>query len=158
MNPESEFFEPKLLPGERHEPSIRVSAHKLLGLWLRAEVMMTAVDCRRYCDRVVNAVLDIVREFQLSYDFPDDRIDHLKRLWGAVAIYLDLARIVGERNCIRVVCKHEPLTPDQMKLEIFNETSRLDERATKWKRSVLKLSRDKGKTPAAGRLGQSPKE
>ena len=155
METNSKYYEPHLLPGEKHQPSIRISAGKLLGLYLRAEVMMTAVDRRRYCDRAIKAIMDIIADFQLAYDFEDERGKYLRKMWADIAVYLDLARIIGERNCIRNVCQHEPMTPDQMKLEIYNETARLDEGASRWKNTV---TRNKGKTPAAGRKEQSPEE
>ena len=63
METNSQYYEPRLLPGEKHQPSIRISAGKLLGLYLRAEVMMTAVDRRRYCDRAIKAIMDIIADF-----------------------------------------------------------------------------------------------
>ena len=155
METNSKYYEPHLLPGEKHQPSIRISAGKLLGLYLRAEVMMTAVDRRRYCDRAIKAIMDIIADFQLAYDFEDERRKYLRKMWADIAVYLELARIIGERNCIRNACLHESMTPDQMKLEIFNETARLDEGASRWKNTV---TRNKGKTPAAGRKEQSPEE
>lgn len=155
METNSQYYEPHLLPGEKHQPSIRVSAGRLLGLYLRAEMMMTAVDRRRYCDRAIRAIMDIIADFQLAYDFEDERGKYLRKMWADIAVYLELARIIGERNCIRNVCQHEPMTPDQMKLEIFNETARLDEGASRWKNTV---TRNKGKTPAAGRKEQSTEE
>ena len=155
METNSQYYEPHLLPGEKHQPSIRVSAGRLLGLYLRAEMMMTAVDRRRYCDRAIRAIMDIIADFQLAYDFEDERGKYLRKMWADIAVYLELARIIGERNCIRNVCQHEPMTPDQMKLEIFNETARLDEGASRWKNTV---TRNKGKTPAAGRKEQPPEE
>jgi len=155
METNSKYYEPRLLPGEKHQPSIRISAGKLLGLYLRAEMMMTAVDRRRYCDRAIRAIMDIIADFQLAYDFEDERGKYLRKMWADIAVYLELARIIGERNCIRNICQHEPMTPDQMKLEIFNETARLDEGASRWKNTV---TRNKGKTPAAGRKEQSPEE
>lgn len=147
MAPYSEFNDPKPLPGERPEPSIRVDAGKLLDLLLRAEVMMTAVDRRRYCDRAINAIQDVIADFQRAYDFEDERLHYLKRMWGDIAIFLQLMRIIGERNCIRIKPKHEPMTPDQMKLELYNTVASLDEGATKWKKTVI---RNKGKTPTTG--------
>ena len=47
------------------------------------------------------------------------------------------------------------MTPDQMKLELFNRVASLDEGVTKWKNS---LTRNKGKTRAAGRTGSQPDE
>lgn len=78
----SEYREPRTLPGERAVPSIRIDAGKLLKLLLRAELMMNAVDRRRYASRAIDAIQDVIAEFALAYDFDDDRLYHLKRMWG----------------------------------------------------------------------------
>lgn len=122
-------------------PSIKVDASKLLDLLLRAELMMTAVDRRRYCARAIDALLDVIRDFQIAHDFEDERIYYLKKMWGDIAVLLDLMRIIAEVNAIRIQPKYEPMTPDQMKLEIFNRVAALDEGATKWKNSILRGTR-----------------
>ncbi|MCR5842110.1 MAG: hypothetical protein K6G86_08560 [Bacteroidales bacterium] len=151
----SEFTEPRTLPGERSVPSIRIDAGRLHALLLRAEMMMTAVDRRRYADRAIRAIEDVIRDFTLAYDFEDERLYYLRKMWGDIAVFIDLMRTIGEQNCIRIKPSHEPMTPDQMKLALFNSVASLDEGATKWKKS---LTRNKGKTPADGRMGQSLEE
>jgi hypothetical protein len=139
--PHSEYRDIKPHPGERAVPSIKIDASKLLGLLLRAELMMTAVDRRRYCDRAIAALLDVIRDFQIAHDFEDERIHYLKKMWGDIAVLLDLMRTIGEVNAIRIQPKYETATPDQMKLEIFNCVASLDEGATKWKNSILRGTR-----------------
>lgn len=152
----SEYREPRTLPGERAVPSIRIDAGKLLKLLLRAELMMNAVDRRRYASRAIDAIQDVIAEFALAYDFDDDRLYHLKRMWGRIAVFVEYMRIIGEVNAIRVKPQYETMTPDQMKLEIYNTVASLDEGATRWQKTVL-AKRNKGKTHAAhGENGQSP--
>lgn len=148
----SEYRDPKPLPGERQVPSIKVDALKLLGLLLRAELMMTAVDRRRYANRAIDAIEDVIRDFQLAHDFEDERLHYLKKMWADIAVFMDLMRIIGETNAIRVNLASskrkdgEPvdtMTPDQMKLELYNRVASLDEGATKWKNSIY---RNKGTT------------
>ena len=153
----SDFQVPKTLPKEKPEPSIKLDADKLLGLLLRAEIMMNKVDRVRYCTRAINLVEDIIAEFSLAYDFEDDRLYHLKRLWSRVAVFLSVMRTIGERGAIRIQPKYETMTPDQMKLELLRAVSSLDEGVTKWKNSVMK-PRNKGTTRATGRNGQTPEE
>ena len=141
----SEYFEPKLIPGEKEQPSIPVDADALLDLLLRAEPMMNAVNRRRYCDRAIDLILDVHAAFQNAYDFPDDRLQHLKEMCSAVTKFIRIMRIVGRRNVIEIPLKHEPLTPDSMRLEIFNRVAKLDEGATKWRNSILR-KRNKGTT------------
>lgn len=154
----SEFYTPKTLPGERAVPSIRIDASRLLRLLLRAELMMNALDRRRYASRAIDAIQDVIAEFSLAYDFEDDRLYHLKRMWAKVAIFVELMRTIGEVNAIAIRPKYESMTPDQMKLELFNAVASLDEGATKWKSSVLQKARNKGTPHVAGRNEQSPKE
>lgn len=154
----SEYHEPKTLPGERAVPSIRIDAGRLLKLLLRAELMMNAVDRRRYASRAIDVTQDVIAEFALAYDFDEDRLYHLKRMWGRIAVLLEIMRIIGETNAIRVKPQYETMTPDQMKLELFNTVARLDEGATKWKKTVLQKQRNKGKLHVAGRNEQSPDE
>lgn len=144
----SEYYEPAKLAGERAVPSIKLDADKLLGLLLRAEVMMTAVDRKRYADRAIEAIEDVIRDFSLAYDFEDERLYYLKKMWADIAVFLTLIRTIGERNCIRLRPLHETMSPDTMKLEIYNSVARLDEGATKWKKSIF--YRNKGTTPTAG--------
>ena len=150
----SEYKEFKTLPGERPVPSIKVDALKLLALLLRAELMMTAVDRRRYADRAIAAIQDVIRDFQIAHDFEDERLTYLKKMWGDITVFMDLMRIIGETNAIRVNLASpklkrkdgEPvdtMTPDQMKLELYNRVASLDEGATKWKNSIM---RNKGMT------------
>ena len=86
------------MPGEKAVPSIKVDALKLLGLLLRAELMMTAVDRRRYANRAIDAIMDVIRDFQIAHDFEDERPAYLRKLWGDVAVFIDLMRIIGETN------------------------------------------------------------
>jgi len=153
----SEFHVPKTLQKEKAEPSIRVDAGNLLGLLFRAELMMNKVDRIRYSTRAINAIQDIIAEFSLAYDFEDDRLLHLKRLWGHTAVFLQIMRTIGEQNAIRIQPKYETMTPDQMKLELLRLTSSLDEGVTKWKNSIVN-QRNKGTTRADGRNGQPPEE
>ena len=148
----SEFNDPKPLPGERPVPSIKVDALKLLDLLLRAEMMATAIDRKRYILRAEDAILDIIGYFQIAHDFEDERLKYLKLMWASIAKFMDLMRIIGERNVIRVNLTRQldkegrprdVMTPDQMKIELFNYVASLDEGATKWKNSIY---RNKGKT------------
>ena len=155
------------MPGEKAVPSIKVDALKLLGLLLRAELMMTAVDRRRYANRAIDAIMDVIRDFQIAHDFEDERLAYLRKLWGDVAVFIDLMRIIGETNAIRVNISgnskrrtkdgevYETMTPDAMKLELFNRVASLDEGVTRWKNS---LTRNKGTTRARERIGQVPQE
>ena len=77
----SEFYDPEPLPGERPVPSIKVDARKLLALLLRAEPMMTAVDRRRYANRAISAIEDVIRDFQIAHDFKDERATWLRKMW-----------------------------------------------------------------------------
>lgn len=151
----SEYFEPKKLPGERPVPSILVDALAILGLLLRAELMMTKVDRIRYASRAIAAIQDVIRDFQIAHDFEDERLYYLKKMWGDIAVLLHLLRVIGTVNAIRIQPKFELMTPDKMKLELLNRVAALDEGATKWKNSIL---RNKGKTRADGRTGSQPNE
>lgn len=152
----SEYRDPKPLPGEKPVPSIKVDALKLLELLLRAELMMTAVDRRRYANRAIEAIEDVIRDFQIAHDFEDERAKWLRKMWGDIAVFMDYMRIIGDRNAIRINIAtpkrkkesgeqvyYETMTPDQMKLELYNRVASLDEGATKWKNS---LQRNKGTT------------
>ena len=72
----TEFSKPAARPGEKAEPSISVDADKLYRLLLRAELMMNAVNRRRYADRAIDQILDVIKEFTLAHDFELDRYEH----------------------------------------------------------------------------------
>lgn len=77
---------------------------------------------------------------------------------GPIAVFVEYMRIIGEVNAIRVKPQYETMTPDQMKLEIYNTVASLDEGATRWQKTVL-AKRNKGKTHAAhGEMGSPPEE
>lgn len=156
--PRSEYYEPALLPGERSEPSILLDAENLLELLLRAEMMMTKVDRQRYATRAIVEIEDVIREFVLAYDFETERKLHLQRMWGHIAIFIRICRIIGKTNAIRIKPEFEPMSPDQMKKEIFNRVASLDEGALKWKRSLMKKPVRKGTTGGDGRDRQLPEE
>ena len=150
----SEYTEPKHLPGERPVPSIRIDAGNILKLLLRAELMMNAVNRRRYADRAISAIEDVIRDFSLAYDFEEERLKWLRKMWADIAVFIQLMRIIGETNAICIKPTYETITPDQMKLELYNAVARLDEGATRWKKSIMKL-RNKGMTHVTGRNEQS---
>ncbi|MCR5841969.1 MAG: hypothetical protein K6G86_07820 [Bacteroidales bacterium] len=167
--PKCEYYQPKLIPGERPEPGIIVDAEELHKLLLQAEMMMNKVDRIRYATRAISRIEGVIEEFVLAYDFEDDRLYHLKRMWANIAILIRLIRIIGETGAIRVQPHHRPkdpkrleterppMTPDRMKLEILNYVQSLDEGATKWKNSVIKHRQTKkGKTGGPG--GPKPAE
>lgn len=161
----SEFYKPAGLKGEKPVPSILVDADKLLGLILRAELMMNAKDRRRYSDRAVNLILEVIEEFTLAYDFEDERYHHLKRMWCKITSLIHLMRQIGKVDAIRIHPKYETMTPDQMKIELMNTIASLDEGATSWKKSVVRTEKErrkshgnKGMTGSDGWNRQSPEE
>ncbi len=134
----SEVINPKLLAGEKPVPGIRVDAGNLLRLLLRAEMMMTAVDRRRYCNRAIDACEDVIRDFQMAYDFQDERGYWLRKLWADMAVLMELCRTIAETNAIHIPAKFDRLSPDAMKLEIFRTLGSLDEGVSKWRKSIAR--------------------
>ena len=131
------------MPGERQVPSISVDADKLYGLLLRAELMMNAVNRRRYADRAIEQIQEVIKEFTLAYDFELDRYCHLKRMWGAIAVFLRTMRNIGEANAICIQPKYETMTPDEMKVRLMEAMASLEDGAESWKRSVVKIEKEK---------------
>ena len=155
----SEYHEPKLLEGEREQPGIYVDAIYLLDYYLRALPMMCAVDRKRYGDRAVDLILDVISAFVMAYDFEEDREMYARDLCRAVSKFVVLSRIIGETNAINIRLKHERLSPDAMKMEIFRRTASLDEGVAKWRKSIFgrKEKRNKGTTSHKG-AGQCPEQ
>lgn len=162
----SEFYKPVGIPGEKPVPSILVDAERLYGLLLRAELMMNAVNRRRYAERAIEQIQDVLAEFVLAYDFEDDRVYHLKRMWGKIAVFVRTMRAACDVkvNAISIQPKYETMKPDTMVLEIFNAIASLEEGAEAWKKSVIKAERlkreseNKGTTGSRGWNRQSPEE
>lgn len=159
------------MPGEKQVPSISVDADKLYGLLLRAELMMNAVNRRRYADRAIEQIQEVIKEFTLAYDFELDRYCHLKRMWGAIAVFLRTMRNIGEANAICIQPKYETMTPDEMKIRLMEAMASLEDGAESWKRSVVKIEKEKrrrekeeqegkgkGTTGSEGWNRQSPEE
>ena len=145
----SEFYAPRLIDGESEQPQIIIDAMALYGLLLRAEMMMTKVDRMRYANRAIEQILDVIREFYLAYDFEDDREIHLKRMCANIGVFLMTMRIIAERNVICVTPKENSdfATPDGIKRQIVEHLAKLDEGATKWRKSFMKSkTRGKGTT------------
>lgn len=159
------------MPGEKQVPSISVDADKLYRLLLRAELMMNAVNRRRYADRAIEQIQEVIKEFTLAYDFELDRYCHLKRMWGAIAVFLRTMRNIGEANAICIQPKYETMTPDEMKVRLMEAMASLEDGAESWKRSVVKIEKEKrrrekeeqegkgkGTTSSEGWNRQSPEE
>ncbi len=146
--PKSEYYEPRMIPGEKAQPQIIIDAEKLYDLLLRAEMMMTKVDRIRYGNRAIEQILDVIKEFSLAYDFEEDREIHLKRMCANVAVFLRTMRIIGERNIICIKSVSDTTKPDTIKIEILEHLARLDEGVTRWKNSIIK-SRNRGTTGIA---------
>ena len=124
-------------------PSISVDADKLYGLLLRAELMMNAVNRRRYADRAIEQIQEVIKEFTLAYDFELERYYHLKRMWGSIAVFLRTMRNIGEANAICIQPKYETMTPDEMKVRLMEAMASLEDGAESWKRSVVKIEKEK---------------
>ena len=142
----SEYFEIKKVEGEVEQPQIIIDADAIYDLLLRAELMMTKVDRVRYANRAIEQILDVIREFILAYDFEDDRKVHLERMSANIALFLRTMRIIARRNIICIPTKFDAMTPDQIKHELMEHIAKLDEGATKWRKSYLGKQRVKGTT------------
>ena len=142
----SEYFEIKKVDGEVEQPQIIIDAEALYDLLLRAELMMTKVDRVRYANRAIEQILDVIREFMLAYDFEDDRKIHLERMSANIAVFLHTMRIIARRNIICIPTKFDAMTPDQLKHELMEHIAKLDEGATRWRKSYLGKQRVKGTT------------
>lgn len=145
----SEYYSPTLIEGESEQPQIIIDAMVLYGLLLRAEMMMTKVDRMRYANRAIEQILDVIREFYLAYDFEDDREIHLKRMCANIGVFLITMRIIAERNIICVMPKEGCgcATPDSVKRQMMEHLAKLDEGATRWRKSFMKAkSKDRGTT------------
>lgn len=142
----SEYFEIRKIEGEVEQPQIIIDADAIYDLLLRAELMMTKVDRVRYANRAIEQILEVIREFMLAYDFEDDRKIHLERMSANIAVFLRTMRIIAKRNIICIPTKFDAMTPDQIKHELMEHMAKLDEGATKWRKSYLGKQRVKGTT------------
>lgn len=152
--PKTEFYKPTGLPGEKPVPSISVDADELLALLLRAELMMNATDRRRYSDRAIVQIQDVIKEFTLAWDFEDDRYEHVKRMFGNIAVFLRTMRIIGKENAIRIKPKYETMTPDEMKIKLLERMASLEDGAESWKRSVVRIERERRRKDKEEREGK----
>ena len=82
----------------------------------------------------------------LAYDFEDDRKLHLERMSADIAVFLRTMRIIAKRNIIRILTKFDSMTPNQVKHELMEHIAKLDEGATRWRKSYLGKQRIKGTT------------
>ena len=150
---ETEYYEPKLLKGEKAKPSILIDADRILELLLRADPMMTKTDRRRYGDLAIRQIQVVIEKFYLAYDFEEDRLFHLKEMWSAITSFIHTMRIIGKVNAISIQPKFETMTPHELKVELVRRIASLDEGATTWKKSITKASRRPGTTPAGNGAG-----
>jgi len=150
---ESEYYEPKLLRGEKPQPSILIDADCILELLLRADPMMTKTDRRRYGDLAIRQIQTVIEKFYLAHDFEDDRLFHLKEMWSAITSFIHTIRIIGAVDAISIQPKFETMTPHALKVELVRRVASLDEGATKWKNSVVKALKKSGATPTKEGVG-----
>lgn len=146
--PKSEYYEPKLLRGEKPVPSILIDADAILELLLRADPMMTQTDRRRYGDLAIRQIQVVIEKFYLAHDFEDDRLLHLKEMWSAITSFIHTIRIIGKVNAISIQPKFESMTPHALKVELVRRVASLDEGATKWKNSIVRALKESGTIPA----------
>lgn len=142
----SEYFEIRKIEGEVEQPQIIIDAEALYDLLIRAELMMTKVDRVRYANRAIEQILDVIREFMLAYDYDDDRKLHLEKMSANIAVFIHTMRIIARRNIICIPTQHDPMTPDQIKHEMMEHIAKLDEGATRWRRSYKGKQRAKSTT------------
>ena len=140
----SEYFEVRKVEGEVEQPQIILDAEAIYDLLLRAELMMTKVDRMRYANRAIEQILDVIREFMLAYDFEDDRKLHLERMSANIAVFLHTMRIIAKRNIICIPTKFDVMSPDQVKHELMEHIAKLDEGATRWRKSYLGKTKGQG--------------
>lgn len=140
----SEYFEVRKVEGEVEQPQIIIDAEAIYDLLLRAELMMTKVDRMRYANRAIEQILDVIREFMLAYDLEEDRKLHLERMSANIAVFLHTMRIIAKRNIICIPTKFDVMSPDQVKHELMEHIAKLDESATRWRKSYLGKQRVKG--------------
>ena len=152
----SEYHDPKLLDGEVEQPGILVDAVALLELYLRALPMMNATDRKRYGDRAVDLILDVIAAFQMAYDFEEDREMYIRELCRATSKFIFLSRVIGEVNAINIELEHERMSPSTMRLEIFRRTAALDEGVTKWRRSIFGVRKRNGARLPSGDGSRHP--
>ena len=107
---------------------------------------MAKVDKMRYANRAIEQILEVIREFMLAYDFEDDRKLHLERMSANIAVFLHTMRIIAKRNIICIPTKFDVMSPDQVKHELMEHIAKLDEGATRWRKSYLGKQRVKGTT------------
>ena len=137
----SEYFEARKVEGEVEQPQIILDAEAIYDLLLRAELMMTKVDRMRYVNRAIEQILDVIREFMLAYDLEEDRKLHLERMSANIAVFLHTMRIIAKRNIICIPTKFDVMSPDQVKHELMEHISKLDEGATRWRKSYRAFPR-----------------
>ena len=123
---------------------IYVDAYQLRKLLKRAQYVMTKTDRVIYGTPVLKEVGDVLADFVIAYDFPEERQKYLHKLYADFEVLkLDL-RIIAEDNVLK--CP-DPLNagmkPEGFKIQIFELVARIDEGITKWKSSL-----DRGKTGA----------
>ena len=140
----SEYFAPPYAKGERPQPQILIDAQNILSLLIRAEAMMTKVDRIRYLNRAIIEVMEVIAQGSLAYDFEEDRYYHIKALTAHIAVLLRLLRIIGERNCICIRTPHDELSPEPLKLQLMESMAKMDEGATRWRKSIQKAYKEQG--------------
>ena len=142
----SEYFEIRKIEGEVEQPQIIIDAEAIYDLLIRAEMMMTKVDRVRYANRAIEQILDVIREFMLAYDFEDDRKVHLERMSANIAVFLHTMRIIARRNIICFPTEFDAMSPNEIKYLLMEHIAKLDEGATKWRKSYKGKQRVKGTT------------
>lgn len=134
----SEYYEPMLFKGEKPYPQIVEDAMEILSLLFKAEMMMTRVDRVRFNSWAIMLIQEVIKQFWLAYDFPEDRREHIKQLCAYAGLFMLTMRIIAERNVIHIRCKHESDSPDTVKIKLMQAMGRMDEGITKWKKSLEK--------------------
>ena len=122
---------------------IYVDLNEMRKLLKRAQYVMTKADRIIYGTPVLEKNGEVLADFVLAYDFPDERDKNIRKMCADFEVLkLDL-RIIAEDNVLKCPDpQNAQMRPDTFKILIFDLLGRVDEGITKWRNSL------KGKTAA----------
>ena len=122
---------------------IYVDLYELRKLLKRAQYTMTKADRIIYGTPVLKENGDVLADFVMAYDFPDEREKYIRKMCASFEVMKFDLRIIAEDNVLKCPDpENAQMKPETFKILFFELVARIDEGITKWRNSL------KGKTAA----------
>lgn len=116
----------------------------------KALLMMTHANRREIGARAFAATGEIISEFVMAYEFPQERYYHFKRLCAKFEVLKIDLREIHDGPILQSPHPETHETPENIRFQIFELVAKIDDAIGRWKSRVIKQA-----SPAPADAGSS---